>query len=140
MAQSSMRSTATHTSASPIHCLPAGQSPSKARHRQTAAPTCIADYARAENLVTRVDPAPYERKFNSIPVRIIIDRKGKVKHVHVISAFPDQARNITDALLQWRFKENATEVETGIVFGSPRQRPTSSSPSSLAARGESGNQ
>ncbi len=106
----------------------------------TDAPACIADYARAENLVTRVDPAPYERKFNSIPVRIIIDRKGKVKHVHVISAFPDQARNITDALLQWRFKENATEVETGIVFGSPRQTPTSSSPSSLAGRGESGNQ
>ncbi len=99
-------------------------------------PQCIEGYASGENLVSKVDPAPYERKFNSIPVRIIIGTNGKVKHVHVISAFPDQARSITDALMQWRFKEHPTEVETGLEFGAPRERPTSSSPSGRAVGGE----
>jgi hypothetical protein len=61
---------------------------------------------------------------------VIIDTKGRVKHVHVISAFPDQARKITDALLDWRFKPyvvdgEAREVETGILFGTaPRTKKT----------------
>jgi hypothetical protein len=37
--------------------------------------------------------------------------------VHVLSAFPDQAKSITDAVLQWRFKPRDREVETGVLFG-----------------------
>lgn len=98
-------------------------------------PRCVANYATDANIVARVAPAPYVQKYNPIPVRIVIGRDGKVKHVHVISAFADQSRSITDALLQWRFKPGQTEVETGIMFGAP-----ASSPSVPVARGESGNQ
>lgn len=83
----------------------------------TAAPQCIANYAAGENVVSRVDPAPYTQKFNPIPVRLTIGTDGKVRHVHVLSAFPDQAKSITDALLQWRFKPRDREVETGVLFG-----------------------
>jgi hypothetical protein len=85
-------------------------------------PVCIKDYARDKNLTARVDPVFTERRFNSVPVRIIIDREGKVKHIHFLSAFPDQATAITDALGQWKFKPylqdgQPVEVETGIMFG-----------------------
>jgi len=52
----------------------------------------------------RVDPVFGERKFNAVPVRMIIDKQGKVKHIHFLSAFPDQVKAITDALFQWRFR------------------------------------
>jgi hypothetical protein len=99
------------------------------------APACVAGYARGENVVNAVNPAPFERKFNPIPVRIIISKNGKVSHVHVISAFPDQAKAITEALLQWRFKPyirdgQPVEVETGIMFGSS---PHSGSLTALAS-------
>jgi hypothetical protein len=85
-------------------------------------PVCIKDYARPENVLERVDPVFTERRFNPIPVRIIIGKDGKVKHIHFLSAFPDQAKSITDALSEWRFKPyvrdgQAVEVETGIMFG-----------------------
>jgi hypothetical protein len=85
-------------------------------------PVCIKDYARDENMVARVDPVLTGQRFNPVPVRIIIDKQGKVKHIHFISAFPDQAKAITDALEQWKFKTYAidgkpVEVETGILFG-----------------------
>jgi hypothetical protein len=95
------------------------------------APVCIKDYAREENIIERVDPVFTERRFNSIPVRIIIDKDGKVKHVHFLSAFPDQAKSITDALHQWRFNRylsngQPAEVETGIMFGRvPPSTPSS---------------
>jgi hypothetical protein len=97
-------------------------------------PVCIKDYARSESVVQKVDPVLSERRFNPIPVRIIIDQDGKVKHIHFLSAFPEQAKTITDALLQWRFKPylrvgRATEVETGIVFG----HTSKAAPSSAAA-------
>jgi hypothetical protein len=87
-----------------------------------AVPVCIKDYARDENVIERVDPIFTERKFNQVPVRIIIDKEGRVKHIHFISAFPDQAKAITDALGQWRFRPflwdgQPVEVETGIMFG-----------------------
>jgi hypothetical protein len=55
-------------------------------------------------------------------VRIIVDKEGKVKHIHFLSAFPDQAKAISDALKQWKFKRymrggQPAEVETGIMFG-----------------------
>jgi hypothetical protein len=89
------------------------------------APACIRDYARDEHIVKKVDPILTDRRFNPIPVRIIIDKEGKVKHIHFLSAFPDQSKGITDALLQWRFKPylrdgQPVEVETGIMFGRAR--------------------
>ena len=83
---------------------------------------CIKDYASDENVTARVDPVFTERRFNPVPVRIIIDKEGKVKHIHLLSAFPDQAKVITDALGQWKFKPyrrngQLVEVETGLMFG-----------------------
>jgi len=101
------------------------------------APPCVAGYAE-QNAISKVDPVINDRKFNPIPVRIIIGTDGKVKHIHVISAFQDQAKIITDALLQWRFKPyqqngKAVDVETGILFGysppRPHTTPQSASPS-----------
>ncbi|HTY56364.1 MAG TPA: hypothetical protein VMB26_14240 [Candidatus Binataceae bacterium] len=87
-----------------------------------AVPVCIKDYASGETLLERVDPFFGEQRYNSIPVRIIIDKRGRVKHIHFLSAFPDQAKAISDALRQWRFKPyvrngQRLEVETGIMFG-----------------------
>lgn len=86
------------------------------------APVCIKDYALGDNVLERVNPSFFERRFNPIPVRIIIDKDGRVKHIHFLSSFPDQAKTITDALFQWRFKPylrdgQPLEVETGIMFG-----------------------
>lgn len=85
-------------------------------------PVCIKDYARGDNVLNRVDPFFSEVRFNPVPVRIIIGRNGRVKHIHFLSAFPDQASVISDALRQWRFKPclqdgKPVEVETGIMFG-----------------------
>jgi hypothetical protein len=87
-----------------------------------AFPVCIKDYAQNENLIARVDPILTDHRFSPVPVRIIIDKSGKVKHIHFLSAFPDQAKVITDALEQWKFKpylkgKQPVEVETGIMFG-----------------------
>ena len=73
-------------------------------------------------MIARVDPVFTEHRFNPVPVRIIIDKEGKVKHIHFLSAFPDQAKAITDAFKQWKFKpylreRQPAEVETGIMFG-----------------------
>jgi len=85
-------------------------------------PVCIKDYASSDNMIARVDPVFTEHRFNSVPVRIVIDKAGNVKHIHFLSAFPDQAKAITDALKQWKFKRHMrdgqpVEVETGIMFG-----------------------
>jgi hypothetical protein len=91
-------------------------------------PVCIKNYATGQNLIEKVDPVFTERRFNPIPVRIIIDKEGRVKHVHFINAFPEQAKAIQDAVLQWRFRPykrdgQPIEVETGIMFGdSPRNK------------------
>ena len=87
-----------------------------------SAPVCIKDYANDQNLVSRVNPIFTEHRHNPVPVRITIDKDGKVKHIHYLSAFVDQARAITDALGQWKFKPymkdgRPIEVETGILFG-----------------------
>lgn len=92
-----------------------------------AAPVCIRDFATGDNVALRVEPVLTDKKFNAIPVRIIIDRNGRVKHIHVISAFPEQAKAITDALLQWEFKPykvngQPVEVETGLMFGAAARR------------------
>ena len=94
-------------------------------------PVCVRDYAREENLMEKVDPIFTERRFNPVPVRIIIDKEGKVKHIHFLSAFPDQAKAISDALAQWRFRPHLrdgkpVEVETGIMFGHAPRAPVTS--------------
>ena len=98
-------------------------------------PRCIQDYVRDENVIRRVDPVFTEHRFNSVPVRIIIDKEGKVKHIHFISAFPDQARAISDALEQWKFKPyqwngQEVEVETGVLFG---RAPRTTTPSTTGS-------
>jgi hypothetical protein len=105
------------------------------------APLCIKDYASADNILERVEPLPTEPRYNTIPVRIIIDRQGKVRHIHFLRAFPDQAKAITDALLRWRFKPHLldgkpVEVETGIVFG--RKTPAVAPAASIVHPGVSG--
>jgi hypothetical protein len=86
------------------------------------APVCIKDYANDDNVIERVDPIFSEQRYNPVPVRVIIDRQGKVKHIHFLSAFPAQAQAISTALQQWQFKPylrngQPVEVETGILFG-----------------------
>jgi hypothetical protein len=109
---------------------------------ETDAPVCIADYAEGANVTYKVDPVPTEQKFNAIPVRLIIDKAGKVRHVHVISAFPAQAKAITDALMTWRFKPylrdgQPVEVETGILFGAgKRAKPVMAAASANAKSGD----
>ncbi len=85
-------------------------------------PLCIKDYASGDHVIARVDPVFTEHRFNAVPVRIIIDKEGKVRHIHFLSAFPDQTKAITDAFKQWEFKpylrdRHPVEVETGIMFG-----------------------
>ena len=101
-------------------------------------PTCIKDYASGENVKERVDPVFSGHRFNPVPVRIVIDKEGKVKHIHFLSAFPDQAAAIKDALSQWRFRPHLrdgepVEVETGIMFG-PAPRPTTPPSRSAATK------
>lgn len=91
-------------------------------------PVCIKNYASGDKVLHRVDPVFTERKFNRIPVRIIIDKYGKVEYVHVLSAFPDQIKAINDALMRWEFRPyridgKPVEVETGILFGSRPAQP-----------------
>jgi hypothetical protein len=94
-----------------------------------AVPVCIKDYGSDENIMERVDPVFTERKFNPVPVRVIIGKDGKVKHIHFLSAFPDQVKAVSDALFQWRFRPymrdgKPVEVETGIMFGHAPRRAT----------------
>jgi hypothetical protein len=101
--------------------LPAEASPSGGEGGG-AFPVCIKDYAKDENLIGRVDPILTDHRFSPVPVRIIIDKSGRVKHIHFLSAYPDQEKVITDALLEWKFKPylkdgQPVEVETGIMFG-----------------------
>jgi len=92
-------------------------------------PVCIKDYASGENVIERVDPVLTQRNYNAVPVRIIIDKQGKIKHMHFLSAFPEQEKIITEALKQWKFKPyeregKRFEVETGIMFGAAPSKIT----------------
>jgi Gram-negative bacterial TonB protein C-terminal len=94
--------------------------------RDADEPVCIKGYVSAENILERVDPVFSENKYNQVPVRVIIDREGKVKHIHFLSAFPSQSQAIAAALSQWRFKPylrngQPVEVETGMLFGRVQQ-------------------
>lgn len=87
------------------------------------APACVNDYAR-DHVVAKTTPQ-FAQRYNTIPVRVIIDAEGKVRHIHLLSAFPEQSQAILTALRDWRFQPymvdgKAAEVETGLVFGLPR--------------------
>lgn len=91
-------------------------------------PVCIGNYADGNNLTYKVDPVLKDRRFNAISARIIVNKEGKVKHIHFISAFPDQAAIIQQALLQWKFNPyvqngQPSEIETGILFGPLQTAP-----------------
>lgn len=86
-------------------------------------PACVSDYAR-DHVLARANPA-FAQRYNTIPVRVIIDARGRIRHAHLLSAFPDQSEAILAALREWRFEPyvvggRAVEVETGLVFGLPR--------------------
>ena len=105
------------------------------------APVCISDYAIAGNMTARTEPIFSERRFNPVPVRIIIDKKGRVKHIHCLSAFPEQSKAISDALDQWRFKPylrngQPVDVETGVMFGRAPQWSAPSATTPVAGNGK----
>lgn len=84
-------------------------------------PVCAKDYASDANVVHKVDPILVGPKYTTVPVRVIVGKDGKVEHVHVITAFPEQARSISDALSQWTFKPymrngQPVQLETGLLF------------------------
>jgi hypothetical protein len=84
-------------------------------------PVCIKDYANGDNVIHKVDPEIVGPKYTQVPVRFIIGTDGKVKHIHVINGFPDQAKSVEAALAQWELKPykvngKPVEVETGIMF------------------------
>ncbi|MCU1244254.1 MAG: TonB family protein, partial [Acidobacteria bacterium] len=101
-------------------------------------PLCVADYALGENVLSR--PAPtVEQRYNAIPVRFIIGKDGHVRHVHVISAFPEQTSAINAALMKWTFKPylqdgQPIEIETGMMFGTGAGRPKLQAGAPLATR------
>jgi hypothetical protein len=89
--------------------------------RSARFPDCIENYAAPDNVLRRVEPVPVGATFVPIPVRIIIDTVGRVKHIHVIRASAEQRRSIEEALRQWTFKPyqldgHTMEIETGLVF------------------------
>jgi hypothetical protein len=84
-------------------------------------PRCVKDYATKANLLRRVDPRLAAPGFARIPVRLAIDGEGRVRHVHVIRASPEQRKVIAEALRQWRFRPHRDDghpiaIETGLLL------------------------
>jgi hypothetical protein len=93
--------------------------------KESDAPLCVKGYAHDDNIVEKTEPYLAVRRFNTIPVRVTIDSEGRVKHVHLLSAFSDQSDAIIAALRTWRLKPylvdgKRAEIETGLIFGKPR--------------------
>jgi hypothetical protein len=91
------------------------------------APHCLANYAVSDNLVKRVEPVPVGARSAPIPVRIVVDTSGAVKHIHAIRAGVEQRLSIEEALRQWKFKPyqlngRTVEIETGLVFQFPAEK------------------
>jgi hypothetical protein len=84
-------------------------------------PMCIGNYADAEHLLTKTDPAAVAPSFIPIPVRMVVGSDGSVQHVHVIRATSAQRDSIERALGQWKLKPHEVdgrtkEVETGLLI------------------------
>lgn len=91
----------------------------------STAPACLNDYASDANVIEKTDPLLSTHRFNTIPVRLLVDANGHVRHIHLLSAYPEQSQAIIAALRTWRFKPyrvngKAVAIETGMVFGTPR--------------------
>jgi hypothetical protein len=91
------------------------------RAAESPDPTCVDNYANAENLVAKVDPVSAGPTFTPIPIRIIVGSDGSVKQVHVIRATMEQRNNIERALGQWKFRSRemdgrTDEIETGLLI------------------------
>jgi hypothetical protein len=86
-----------------------------------ADPVCIGNYADAEHLLTKVDPAAVAPSFIPIPVRMVVGGDGSVEHVHVIRATSAQRESIERALGQWKLRPHevdgrSNEIETGLLI------------------------
>lgn len=63
---------------------------------EDAFPVCIKDYASGKNLTAGVEPVFTERHFNSVPVRIVIDKEGRVgTGFHLFPRFPTRQKRST---------------------------------------------
>ena len=83
-------------------------------------PVCVPEYATADHIIRRVEPAAVGPRFSTVPTRITIGANGKVEHVHPISALPEQVKSIQAALSQWQFQPYLRDgqpiaVETGLI-------------------------
>ncbi|SRR5579883_23795 len=86
-----------------------------------AAPRCVRDYARDENVRRKIEPAPAGPVFTSVPVRLVLAPNGLVMHIHVIHGSAEQRHSLEAALSQWEFRPYEVDghevaVETGRVF------------------------
>jgi hypothetical protein len=84
-------------------------------------PTCIGNYADADHLLSKVDPAAVAPSLIPIPVRVVVGSDGIVKHVHVIRATSGQRDSIERALALWKLKPHeidgrTSEIETGLLI------------------------
>jgi hypothetical protein len=84
-------------------------------------PMCIGNYADADHLLSKIDPAAVAPSFIPIPVRMVIGSDGRVEHVHVIRATIAQRDSIERALGQWKLKPREVDgrtrkIETGIFI------------------------
>jgi len=81
---------------------------------------CKPDEALGDHIATRIDPPASEPYSPPIPVRLVVDAAGAVKHVHVIRATATQRAAITAALQRWRLRppalDGATALETGVLI------------------------
>jgi hypothetical protein len=89
-------------------------------------PVCIKDYSRGDHLIQHEEPIFPMRRFNAVPVRIIIGKDGAIKHVHILTALPEQEQAVYAALKKWKYRPinneqngQPVEVETGIMFDRP---------------------
>lgn len=92
---------------------------SEGKEPPTLWPMCVRDYATDDHVVRRTNPVGSGPGFPSVPVRIIIDERGRVRHVHPIAGSPEQIKSVADALSQWVFKPyvvngHPVEIETGL--------------------------
>lgn len=92
---------------------------SQSKEPTTPWPICVRDYATDDHIVRRTYPVGSSPGFPSVPVRIIIDEQGKVRHIHPIAGSPEHIKSVADALSQWVFKPyvvngHPVEIETGL--------------------------
>ena len=57
----------------------------------SGAPICLKDFATADTLLEREDPVLSEPRFNPVPLRIVIDKEGRVKNISSVRS-PNRRR------------------------------------------------